>query len=131
MARRRRFILRRTRRSWWGYLAVGLISLLVGSIVRPAVAEAATGDYGHPGPSYSGAGTAPTADKPQSKLWFNDGLWWADMFDTVSRTWHIWRLNRSTQTWIDTGVTTDARPSTRGDTLWDGSHLYVAHHVLA
>jgi hypothetical protein len=160
MARHRRLTLRPARRSRWGYLAVGLIGLAVGPVLSPTVADAtttddatttadtaatadtdaadatttddaATDDYGYPGPSSSGAGTAPTADKPQSKLWFNDGLWWADMFDTVSRTWHIWRLNRSTQTWTDTGVATDDRPSTRGDTLWDGSHLYVARNVLA
>ena len=73
----------------------------------------------------------PTADKPQSKLWFNDGLWWADMFDTVSQTWHIWRLDRAAHTWVDTGVKTDSRAASRGDTLWDGTHLYVAHNVLA
>src|SRR5512144_506687 len=118
------------RRSTWA-VSLGLVTAVLGMLLPGSPASAAEGDAGYQGASYAGAGTAPTADKPQSKLWFNDGLWWADMFDTVSRTWHIWTLNRSTQTWTDTGVRTDHRPSTRGDTLWDGTHLYVAHHVPA
>lgn len=107
------------------------LAAAVQSVALSPAARAADGDIGHQGVSYSGAGDAPTADKPQSKLWFNDGFWWADMFDSVSRTWHIWRLDRSTQTWADTGVTIDDRPNTRGDVLWDGTHLYVASNVLA
>ncbi|HEX2810170.1 MAG TPA: PKD domain-containing protein, partial [Kineosporiaceae bacterium] len=44
---------------------------------------------------------------------------------------HIFRLNRTTQTWTDTGTRIDDRPSSRGDSLWDGKHLYVATNVLA
>jgi PKD repeat protein len=124
---------RGTRRPLWASLAVGLTAGLIGLMLHSPLAEAASGDYGYQGPPYSGAGTAPTADKPQSKLWFNDGSWWADMFKTngTSGTWHIYRLNKTTETWTDTGVQIDNRPSTRGDTLWDGAHLYVASNVLA
>ena len=97
--------------------------------LAPAVpAGAAVGDHGVVGPSFSGVSNPPTSDKPQSKLWYNDGTWWADMFDTASRTWHIFRLDRPTQTWIDTGTMIDDRPETLADTLWDGTHLYVASH---
>ena len=112
-------------------LLAGLATALFGLVLGAPQAHAAPGDSGYQGVSYAGAGAAPTADKPQSKLWFNDGLWWADMFDTTSGTWHIFRLNRSTETWSDTGTRIDDRPSTRGDALWDGTHLYVATNVLA
>src|SRR2546422_261116 len=37
----------------------------------------APGDIGFVGPSGSGTATTPTTSKPESKLWFNDGIWWA------------------------------------------------------
>jgi PKD repeat protein len=106
-------------------LAVG------GLVVGPDRATAATGDIGYPGPSYAGVSHVPTSDKPQSKLWFAQGSWWADMFDTASGTWHVFRLDRSTQQWVDTGVQIDDRPNTLADVLWDGTHLYVASHVVS
>ncbi|MBB3083226.1 PKD domain-containing protein [Geodermatophilus sabuli] len=120
--------MRATRR----FVLIVLVALLsvAGLAVSPDRASAATGDHGYQGPSYAGATHVPTSDKPQSKLWFAQGSWWADMFDTVSRTWHIFRLDRSTQQWIDTGVLIDDRPNTLADVLWDGTHLYVASHVV-
>ena len=110
----------------------GLAALLVIASVGigPGAAVAATGDVGFPGPSYSGAGNVPTSDKPQSKLWYAHGSWWADMFDTASGTWHIFRLDRATQQWQDTGVVLDDRANTLADVLWDGTYLYVASHVV-
>jgi PKD repeat protein len=101
-----------------------------GLVATAGMAGATSGDVGYLDQSYSGAPYAPTSDKPQSKLWFAQGSWWADMFDTVSGTWHIFRLDRSTQSWGDTGVTIDDRPNTLADVLWDGTHLYVASHVV-
>jgi trimeric autotransporter adhesin len=99
------------------------------ALTAPAgVAEAATGDVGYRDGSYSGT-AAPTGTKrAESALWFNDGLWWANMWDPVSKDFHIFRLNAATQTWSDTGVRTDSRSGTSADTLWDGTHLYVASH---
>src|SRR3712207_4433237 len=108
-----------------------LVSLAVGvGIVSAGSASAATGDAGHQGPSYAGVPNVPTSDKPQSKLWYAQGSWWADMFDTRSGAWHIFRLDRATQQWNDTGVVVDDRPGTLADVLWDGTHLYVASHVV-
>ncbi|MER7274505.1 hypothetical protein ABT369_08620 [Dactylosporangium sp. NPDC000244] len=89
----------------------------------------AAGSIGFVGPSTSGA--AATGEKPESKVWWNDGVWWATLYDTISQTHHIFRLDRSTETWIDTGTQTDNRAATHSDTLWDGTHLYVASHVKA
>jgi len=79
---------------------------------------------GHRGPSYLPA-SAPTADKPQSKLWFNDGTWWASMFAGGVQEYHIFRLDPATQSWSDTGTLIDARNASKSDGLWNGSKLYV------
>jgi hypothetical protein len=107
----------------------GLVALLIalGMLVAPTAASAATGDVGYLGASFTGA-TNPTADKPQSKLWWNDGRWWANMFDPASTDWHIFYLDRATQKWIDTGVAVDGRPTTSSDTLWDGQYLFIGTH---
>ena len=82
------------RRAVWAGTAALLVTL--GLIAGPTAASAATGDVGNLGPSFTGATNAPTADKPQSKMWFTaDGQWWANMFDTNSKTWHIFSLNRT------------------------------------
>jgi PKD repeat protein len=108
-------------------------ALLLGIGLAPVpAASAATGDVGVQGAAYSGV-TAPTGEKPESKLWFNDGRWWATMFDTASGTWRIFYLNRSAspEVWVNTGTVTDPRPNTLSDVLWSGGKLYVASHVKA
>ncbi|MGH3035466.1 MAG: DUF7594 domain-containing protein [Gaiellaceae bacterium] len=93
-------------------------------------ARAAPGDIGYEGPSTTGAGSATTGSKPESKLWWNDGFWWGSMWDTGSSDFHIFKLNTGTQAWSDTGVALDDRASTRADVLWHAASgkLYVASH---
>ncbi|HEX5332776.1 MAG TPA: PKD domain-containing protein [Cellulomonas sp.] len=107
--------------------SLGAVLVVVLGLVSPVAAQAAT-SYGTTGPSYSGVTHPPTSDKPQSKLWWNDGSWWAYMW-AGSSGWHIERLDRATASWVDTGVLVDSRSTTLADTLWDGSHLYIASHV--
>src|SRR4051794_30527420 len=104
-----------------------LIALVFG--LGTTMAHAAA-NIGFKDQSYSGVGNPPTSDKPQSKLWWNDGSWWSDMWDTTAKTWAIFRLDRTTEKWVNTGVAIDKRSSTLADALWDGSHLYVASHVV-
>ena len=101
------------------------------TVTRSNLISVSSSGTGYRDGSTSGAGAAATGEKPESKLWWNDGSWWASMFDTAGQTHHIFRLDRSTQSWTDTGTLLDNRPKTRADTLWDGSHLYVASHVVA
>ncbi|MGW5668410.1 hypothetical protein [Micromonospora sp. NPDC003776] len=112
-----------------------LLGVLIGATPVPAgpatPARAATGDIGYVGPSTSGDGSAATGEKPESKLWWNDGAWWAVLFHTSSQTHHIFRLDRSTEQWVDTGIVVDNRAKTRSDVLWDGTKLYVSSHVRA
>jgi PKD repeat protein len=103
---------------------VGLVAILA----LPAGGRAATGDVGYQDQSFSGTGTPTGTKRAESVLWWNDGSWWANMWDTVSQDFHIFRLNLATQTWQDTGVTVDTRSNTHADVLWDGAHLYVATH---
>jgi hypothetical protein len=116
-----------------------------GTLLRPAVAllvfaalgavsaaaQAATGDIGFRDQSFTPLGGSPTGTKPESKLWFNAGSWWASMYVPSAGEHRIFNLNRSTEQWTDTGVAIDARDSTRADTLWDAAagKLYVASHV--
>jgi hypothetical protein len=73
---------------------------------------------------------APTAEKPESKLWWNDGFWWAVMYNTDFEEYRIYRLNWGTQTWEDTGVSVDEREEARADALWDQANqkLYILSH---
>jgi len=74
--------------------------------------------------------STPTGEKPESKLWWNDGFWWGSLC-SPDNVYHIYRLDTSTQTWVDTGMLIDDRPSSKADTLWDGQKLYVASHLFA
>ena len=51
-----------------------LLGASLGPIARPVQGA---GDVGYQDGSYSGS--AVTGREPQSKLWFNDGSWWASM----------------------------------------------------
>ena len=114
--------------SWLSQMLIAAM-FIAGSLLVTSPAASADPAYGTPSLSYSGVSNPPTSDKPQSKLWWNDGSWWADMWNTGSG-WSIFRLDRPTNTWVNTGVVNDTRGSTLSDTLWDGSHLYIASHVV-
>src|SRR3954452_5763072 len=105
----------------------GALAILV---LVPATTGAATGDVGYQDQSFSGTGTPTGSKRAESVLWWNDGSWWANMWDRVSQDFHIFRLDVASQTWVDTGVTTDTRSNTHSDVLWDGSHLYIASHAF-
>ena len=103
-------------------LLVALV-LLSGYALPAPAAE----DFGYRDFSYDAASVvAPTGAKPQSKLWFNDGTWWGSLFNRSAEEHHIYRYDRATHTWSDTGTVIDERNSSKADVLWDGSHLYVA-----
>jgi hypothetical protein len=107
-----------------------LLLALSGPVFQPAsVALAAKEDYGFSGPRHQGV-ALPTGDKPQSKLWFNDGRWWASLYHEASATYHIYWLdltNMLDQQWIDTGTVLDSRAQTMADILWDNTakKLYI------
>jgi PKD repeat protein len=113
------------------YTATLRVTNTAGTSTATTVITAQAGSLGYQDMSTTGSGGAASGEKPTSKLWFNDGSWWGVLFDSVSRTHHIFRLDRTTQTWIDTGVRVDDRPKSRADVLWDGQHLYVGSALFA
>jgi len=96
------------------------LALSVGNVGTGNTAPALAGyrDF-----SFGAATTAPTAKDEQSKVWFNDGIWWGVLYNTVD--FHIDRLDWASQTWSDTGTLVDNRENVRSDALWDGTNLYV------
>ncbi len=110
--------------------AVAVVSLGVGA--PSAAAEAAPGDVGTEGFSYAPVTGSPTQTKPESKLWFNDGAWWASMYSPDAGVHRIHRLDTATDRWIDTGPTLDPRNNANADVLWHAASrkLYVASHVF-
>jgi hypothetical protein len=70
--------------------------------------------------------TSVTASPAQSKLWFAEGSWWAGLYSPDPNEIHIFRLDWTTQTWIDTGTVVDERSDVDSDYLWTGEYLYVA-----
>jgi uncharacterized protein YcfL len=89
-----------------------------------------------PGPGFldfsygSDAAEHITGEKPESKLWWNDGYWWGSLFNETAGEYHIYRLDWGNQNWVDTGVLLDDRPDSKADILWDGTHLYVLSHIF-
>ncbi|MGH7597988.1 MAG: DUF7594 domain-containing protein, partial [bacterium] len=74
---------------------------------------------------------APTADKPQSKLWWNDGSWWGCLWNPAANKYRIHRFDLATQSWINAGPDIDDRSQSLADALWDGQKLYIASHVYS
>ena len=106
-------------------------SLLLLLLAGAGVAAAADGDVGHSDFADPG-GDAITGSKPESKLWYNDGTWWASMWSTSPAGFFIYKLNPTTDTWSKTSpaIPLDSRSGSSADTLWDGEKLYVASQVV-
>ena len=106
------------------------VSLLVGSVAQ-ASSPTTVGfrDFG-----YGGAlASRPTSDPEQSKVWYNDGAWWAGLFISSGKGsggshFNIFKFTPATNSWADTGRQIDIRDLSHGDYLWDGAanKLYVA-----
>ncbi|HEY3020396.1 MAG TPA: hypothetical protein VGJ32_09390 [Solirubrobacteraceae bacterium] len=94
------------------------LAVLASTVALAAPARAA--DVGTAGPSFDPT-TAPTGQKPQSKLWFNDGVWWGVLYNTTAGGFQIYRDVDGE--WTTTGTSVDSRDNVSVDALWDGTHL--------
>ena len=106
----------------------------LGLMLSAAGASAASADTGYPGATYPiTAGGSPTGSKPESKLWYAGGRWWATMAESLGGDHHIFGLDQATHQWSDTGVAADTRSPVRDDALWDPStgKLYIASHTFS
>ncbi|MEO7911346.1 MAG: Ig-like domain-containing protein, partial [Roseiflexaceae bacterium] len=104
-----------------------VLSVMLGFSPRNTLAAATPAGY-KDGLFGSAPGDDPTADKPQSKLWYNDGFWWAVMFNQSAGNWRIYKLTWPSA-WSDTGIVVDTRATSRADVLWDGNKLFIASLV--
>ena len=110
---------------WSGLLVLAMLAVTLLPFGQSALAATDTGyrDF-----SYSGT-SAPTGQRPQSKLWVNDGFWWGALYNKSSRQFEIYRFNWATDTWTATGTLIDSRAKSSADALWDGSRLYIMSAV--
>lgn len=105
------------------------LTVVVTALVGVAPAANAAVQVGFKAHSYAGfnaesTGAAITGQKPESKLWYNAGSWWAVMLSPANNGAHtIWRLDPAG--WTNTGVVVDTRAATKEDVLWTGSSLYI------
>jgi len=74
----------------------------------------------------------PPGAGPESKLWWNDGSWWGSLYNPSAQAYHIYRLDNTSRTWVDSGTALDNRPGSKADVLWDGGNqkLYVVSHLF-
>ena len=72
----------------------------------------------------------PTAEKPEHKLWWNDGFWWGSLWDPSANKYRIHRFNLASQCWTSVGPDIDDRSQSLADALWDGNKLYIASHIM-
>ena len=116
----------------WRLLAVAAVAAALMLSLWSMMAEATVStpiDVGYLDFSYGATVKGePTAEKPESKLWWNDGYWWGILYNDTASMYHIYKLNWNSQEWEDTGVAVDERSAARADVLWDGSKLYVLSH---
>jgi hypothetical protein len=120
---------RTPREAWLGVGARVLVAaglLLLSTPPSPVHADAGYRDF-HFGTSVN---STPTGEKPESKLWWNDGSWWGCLWDPGASRYSIYRLDLGSQSWVNIGTPVDPRKSTKCDALWDGTRLYIVSHVF-
>jgi hypothetical protein len=107
---------------------------LLATLLSAAIGAAEAIEVGYRGPFYppdTGGNSRPTGEKPESKLWWNDGHWWGILWSNWDNAYHIFWLDPETHEWFDTGTPVDDRPGSRADVGWDGQHLYVVSHIFS
>ncbi|MGH3665955.1 MAG: Ig-like domain-containing protein [Egibacteraceae bacterium] len=105
-------------------LVVALVLLAVLLPASPAAAAEQTGFQAHSFEAFKPTSGPLTGEKPESKLWYHDGAWWAAMLSPAANGAHtIHRLDNGT--WTDTGVLIDDRVVSKEDVLSLGDMLYI------
>ena len=108
-----------------------LTSMALAMLLASGVALATQVDVGYRDFTYNSNAPTPTGDKPQSKLWYTpDGTWWGVLFNKSTNHYDIYRFDKATQSWSDTGTIVETRGHTRSDALWDGTHLYMTSSAI-
>ena len=66
-------------------------------------------EYGYVDFGFGSNVSQPTGEKPESKLWWNDGFWWGALYNSGNSQYEIHRFNLATQSWTSSGVAIDNR----------------------
>jgi hypothetical protein len=125
----------------WGFLSFAEIILLIILILIYILILSNAPIYGQADDTKTTVGfrgfhygevvnSTPTGEKPESKLWWNDGFWWGSLWDPLAESYTIHRFNPILQHWESTGIRIDDRSSSKADVLWDGERLYVVSHIF-
>jgi hypothetical protein len=120
-------VVRPGRRTATSMISAGLAALLAAGTVL-ASTPVTVGYRDH---TYGGGAFRPAADKPQSKLWYTDGSWFAGMFNnSINGEYRIYRHD-GVHSWALTPTIVDTRDTSHGDYLWDETSqtLYVISSV--
>ncbi len=102
------------------------------TLIATGIAAASTPvTNGYRDQAFGGGAFRPTSDKPQSKLWYTNGQWFAGMFLNKTTAppkseFRIHRLDEATHSWVDMGDVIDTRDQSTGDYLFDANALWVA-----
>lgn len=108
---------RRSSRGWRALVLAAIATVIGSGLVWPSTASAAVGvPTTYVDQTFASGVASPTQDKPQSKLWYHDGSWWALMVTNAGPV-DIHEL-MANHTWRDTGTVVDTRPTSTGDALW-------------
>src|ERR1041384_5119561 len=83
-------------------------SIALGVLPAHAATQVGFKDHSYAGFNAEASGGAITGQKPESKLWYDNGAWWAAMLSPTANGAHtIWRLGSTA--WQDTGVVIEPR----------------------
>lgn len=112
-----------------------LWGMLVGAgVIYPQSVPVETGYRDH----YFGTSvnSTPTGEKPESKLWWNDGYWWGILWNNNAGAYQIYRYlpgnpPLTNPEWQPTGVAVETR-NCKVDVLWDegAGKLYIVSHIF-
>ena len=108
-----------------------ILALAIGAGLAPVLAQtplvAGYRDFSY-GSKVIGA---PTSEKPQSKLWWNDGFWWGVLWNPAANKYRLHRFDLATQSWINVGPDVDDRTQSLCDVLWDGQKLHIVSNLYS
>src|SRR3982751_5828881 len=85
------------------FSALTILLLALSVVLGAPTAQAAVSPDGYRDFQFgSSCNSTPTGEKPESKLWWNDGSWWGSLCSSADSIYHIFRLDVATQIWVDT-----------------------------
>lgn len=92
---------------------------------------AAEPSLGFAGPPHRNARSAPTSRAPERKLWYDAGAWWGILWSDAAEAYRIQRLERASQTWVDTGPSVSSTVGRSFDALPGDGAVVIASNLAS